>query len=160
MILPLFVGLPEMEAIALIGLLGIASVAAWTSATLWQRQRAIERDFSLLYEQLQTLRPGDPAALALDWDDDRLPSLEGLAHGSPPGLWAAGSDSVAGLASSGPFAEASAVADQLLQSSPESLRRLLRGSLDLSQPAIYASSGEAGNGGYAGVPWRSSDLER
>ncbi len=158
MIAPLFVGLPEMEAIALIGLLAIASVAAWTSAALWQRQRAIERDFSLLYEQFQALQPGDPAAQG--WDDERLPNLQALAHGSPPGLWAAGSDSVADLASSGSFTEASAVADQLLQSSPESLRRLLRGSLDLSQPAIFASTDGAGNGGYAGVPWRSGDLER
>lgn len=155
---PLFVGLPEMEAIALIGLLAIASVAAWTSAALWQRQRAIERDFSLLYERLQALQPGDPVAQS--WDDERLPNLQALAHGSQPAPWAMETDTVAGLASAGSFADASAVADQLLQSSPESLRRLLRGSLDLSQPAIFASTDGAGNGGYAGVPWRSGDLER
>lgn len=160
MIAPLFVGLPEMEAIALIGLLAIASVAAWTTAALWQRQRAIERDFNLLYERLQALQPGDPSAHSPSWDDERLPNLQALALGSPPGLWASGSDSVAGLASSGSFPEASAVADQLLQSSPESLRRLLHGSLDLSQPTIFASTDGADNGGYASVPWRSGDLER
>ena len=45
-------GLPEMQVIALIGLLGIASLAAWNSAILWRRQRALEQVLADLLSRL------------------------------------------------------------------------------------------------------------
>ncbi len=154
----LFVGLPEMEAIALIGLLGIASVAAWTSATLWQRQRAIERDVTLLYEHLRALEPGSPVVET--WDDVRLPSLSTFAESVQPASWDPSSAVPPGGTVSAHSAEVAEVADQLLQSSPEALRRMLAGSLNLSQPAIFTSTEEDGHDGYARGPWRPADLER
>lgn len=154
----LFVGLPEMEAIALIGLLGIASVAAWTSATLWQRQRAIERDVTLLYEHLRILEPGEPVVET--WDDVRLPSLPTFAESAQPASWDTSSAVPPAGTASAHSAEVAAVADQLLQSSPEALRRMLAGSLDLSRSAIFASTEEDGHDGYARGPWRPGDRER
>jgi type II secretory pathway pseudopilin PulG len=45
-------GLMEMQVVALIGLLAIASLAAWSSATLWRRQRKLEELVSELAASL------------------------------------------------------------------------------------------------------------
>ncbi|MCS7256476.1 MAG: transmembrane sensory transduction histidine kinase for metal resistance [Thermomicrobium sp.] len=50
-------GLPEMQVVALIGLLGIASLAAWNSAILWRRQRALEEALVDLVERLGLQEP-------------------------------------------------------------------------------------------------------
>lgn len=57
--------LADMEVVALIGLLGIASLAAWTSAALWRRQRLLEQELAALAERLesqQTEAPREPEA--------------------------------------------------------------------------------------------------
>ncbi|MFN3336933.1 MAG: transmembrane sensory transduction histidine kinase for metal resistance [Thermomicrobium sp.] len=46
-------GLAEMQVVALIGLLAIASLAAWSSATLWHRQRVLERAVAELATRLE-----------------------------------------------------------------------------------------------------------
>ncbi|WP_448575680.1 transmembrane sensory transduction histidine kinase for metal resistance [Thermomicrobium sp.] len=71
-------GLVEMQVVALIGLLAIASLAAWSSAALWQRQRKLEE---LVRELAASLgkRSGDDG-LAPDADDGEghLPDLTDL----------------------------------------------------------------------------------
>jgi len=147
----LVLGLPQMEALALIGLLGIASVAAWTSATLWQRQRAIEREVSLLSEQVRVLQSSD---LALgSWHDTSPPSFSPLAGH----LESASPETRTPMSGehehSVHWQAALHVADQLLQTSPEGLRRVLRSSLDLNHPAIRASTTEGGQDAASASPW-------
>jgi len=47
-------GLAEMQIVALLGLLAIASLAAWSSATLWHRQRVLERAVAELATRLES----------------------------------------------------------------------------------------------------------
>jgi hypothetical protein len=152
------IGLPHMEALALIGLLAIASVAAWTSASLWQRQRTLERELSLLSEQVRLLYPSETASGT--WDDTSPSSLSFVARHAQP----ASPETVTAVAGEGENSVqatvASYVADQLLQASPESLRRLLRASLDLNQPAILSSTGEGSASVTPGKPRPVGSQER
>ncbi len=47
-------GLAEMQIVALLGLLAIASLAAWSSASLWHRQRVLERAVAELATRLES----------------------------------------------------------------------------------------------------------
>lgn len=47
-------GLAEMQLVALVGLLAIASLAAWSSASLWHRQRVLERAVAELTTRLES----------------------------------------------------------------------------------------------------------
>jgi Tfp pilus assembly protein PilE len=61
-------GLPEMQVVALVGLLAIATAAVWSSATLWRRQRLLEAALAELAAQLA--RPQEQAATAEPEDED------------------------------------------------------------------------------------------
>ncbi|MCS7051435.1 MAG: transmembrane sensory transduction histidine kinase for metal resistance [Thermomicrobium sp.] len=54
--------LMDMLVVALVGLLGIASLAAWSSAVLWRRQRALERVVAGLVARLEGPAAGDRSA--------------------------------------------------------------------------------------------------
>ncbi len=54
-------GLAEMQVLALVGLLVIASLAAWSSATLWHRQRMLEQAVTELASRLESIDDQDDA---------------------------------------------------------------------------------------------------
>lgn len=71
-------GLVEMQVVALIGLLAIASLAAWSSATLWQRQRKLEELVSELAASLGQRSGEGELAPRTDEGEDQLPGLADL----------------------------------------------------------------------------------
>ncbi len=71
-------GLLEMQVIALIGLLGIASLAAWSSAVLWRRQRALEEALSSLALQVAALR--EPHSLSVQEENEPAEAAPAVAH--------------------------------------------------------------------------------
>lgn len=148
MVVSLVIGLPEMEVIALLGLLGIASVSAWTSASLWQRQRAVERELDALYDAVHALQGETPAERP--WDEVPPTGARATVTGSLPSLWGWEEHEPEPFPSSRYAAEAAAVAEQLRQSSPAALRQLLQGSLDLSRPGLGVGPDRVGEDGRAG----------
>ncbi len=71
-------GLPEMQVIALIGLLGIASLAAWSSAVLWRRQRALEEALSTLARQIAPLC--EPHHRSAEEENESAEAAPAVAH--------------------------------------------------------------------------------
>ncbi|MDW8059385.1 MAG: transmembrane sensory transduction histidine kinase for metal resistance [Thermomicrobium sp.] len=72
-------GLPEMQVIALLGLLAIASLAAWSSAVLWRRQRQLEEALAEVARRVEHVT-GEPAVPTAESDDgDGEPAAQ-IAH--------------------------------------------------------------------------------
>ncbi|MCX2727956.1 transmembrane sensory transduction histidine kinase for metal resistance [Thermomicrobium sp. 4228-Ro] len=71
-------GLPEMQLIALIGLLGIASLAAWNSAILWRRQRALEEALADLAERVAAWEHAEPPIASDRESDEPAPQIAQL----------------------------------------------------------------------------------
>jgi hypothetical protein len=65
--------LPNLELLGMIGALGVASVAAWSSANLNMRLRLMERDIDELHDEMQVVRRRSSAQLQMAQREEPAP---------------------------------------------------------------------------------------
>lgn len=134
-----FLSVPHAEMLGVIGGLGIATVAAWTASSFYQKARVLERDLSEIRRDIRRLRH-EVAAARIGTADAR-PVFESLHERleTIPGERAGDRRVRPGPPVERP--DVRAIADQLGIQSPEAIENLLSGSLSLGQAAREMGTG-------------------